>query len=676
MFKTMNIKTQIVLGFGFLILLLVIISIVGIWGLRNAHEGFTEYRSLARDTNLAGRLQANMLMVRMNVKDFLITHSEKDIQQYQEYVEKMHGFLEESKKEIQKPERAQNITLVNDSVDDYEQEFEQIVGFIKTHDELVYNTLDPTGLEMRKALTEIMEGAYDDQDAEAAYYAGRIQEHVLLARLYATKFLDTNDPSAIERFQQEIGPEIDQLAETLDRSLENVNRRTLFKNFLEARKMYRETFEELANLIEQRNAVIQDELNRIGPVIAKAAEDVKLSVKADQDSLGPEVKARNERAIQMIIIISIFAVLIAVPVSIIVIRGIAKPMAKSIEFAKIAAAGDLTTTIDIDQKNEFGMLADALRNMISKLRDIVADVRSSADNVASGSQAMSSSAEEMSNGATEQASATEEASSSMEEMAANIRQNADNALQTEKIAVQAAQDAQASGQAVAETVTAMKEIVRQISIIEEIARQTHTLSLNATIEAAKAEEYGKGFAVVASEVRTLASRSQTAAAEINSVAGESITIAERAGAMLEKLVPDIQKTAELVQEINAASREQNTGVGQINRAIQQLDSVTQQNSATSEELSATSEELAAQAEQLQHTIAFFTVDEVDRPSRHDREYIHRPVQTAPKLKKPPIIHHLNIAKADGDNNEPDGHALGMDEQNVAGDARDEEFERF
>ena len=96
-------------------------------------------------------------------------------------------------------------------------------------------------------------------------------------------------------------------------------------------------------------------------------------------------------------------------------------------------------------------------------------------------------------------------------------------------------------EAVAEAVSAMQAIAKKISIIEEIARQTHMLSLNATIEAVKAEEYGKGFAVVASEVRALASRSQTAAAEINSVAGESITIVERAGAMLEKLVPDIQK---------------------------------------------------------------------------------------------------------------------------------------
>ncbi len=149
----------------------------------------------------------------------------------------------------------------------------------------------------------------------------------------------------------------------------------------------------------------------------------------------------------------------------------------------------------------------------------------------------------------------------MEEMAANIRQNADNTLQTEKIALNATEDAQDSGQAVAEAVSAMKAIAKKIAIVVEIARQTRMLSLNVTIEVARAQEHGRGFAVVASEVRSLAERSQTAVTEITQLATSSVAIAEKAGEKLKKLVPDIQKTAELVQEISAASKEQDTGAG-------------------------------------------------------------------------------------------------------------------
>jgi methyl-accepting chemotaxis protein len=268
--------------------------------------------------------------------------------------------------------------------------------------------------------------------------------------------------------------------------------------------------------------------------------------------------------------------------------------------------GDLTVTVNV--KSDKDVMGKSLNEMVEKLRDVVESVKTASDNVAAGSQEMSSSSEQMSQGSTEQAASAEEASSSMEQMTSNINQNAENATQTEKIALKSADDAIEGGNAVAETVEAMKNIAGKISIIEEIARQTNLLALNAAIEAARAGEHGKGFAVVASEVRKLAERSQTAAGEISKLSTSSVKIAEHAGDLLQKIVPNIQKTAELVQEITASSNEQRSGAEQINGAIQQLNQVIQQNASASEEMASTSEELASQAEQLQSTITFFKLD--------------------------------------------------------------------
>ncbi|MBF0567208.1 MAG: HAMP domain-containing protein, partial [Nitrospirae bacterium] len=273
------------------------------------------------------------------------------------------------------------------------------------------------------------------------------------------------------------------------------------------------------------------------------------------------------------------------------------------DLAKEISRGNLA--VEARERSAEDELMRALGAMVQKLTEVVSDVKSAADNVASGSQELSSSAQQMSQGATEQAAAAEEASSSMEQMSSNIRQTADNASQTQKIADKSAVNARDGGNAVAQTVSAMKEIAGKISIIEEIARQTNLLALNAAIEAARAGEHGKGFAVVASEVRKLAERSQMAAGEITDLARTSVEVAEKAGTMLGVMLPDIQKTAELVQEISAASNEQNTGAEQINKAIQQLDQVIQQNASASEEMASTAEELSGQAEQLQSTISFF-----------------------------------------------------------------------
>jgi methyl-accepting chemotaxis protein len=196
----------------------------------------------------------------------------------------------------------------------------------------------------------------------------------------------------------------------------------------------------------------------------------------------------------------------------------------------------------------------------------------------------------------------------MEQMSASIAQNNENAKVTGNIATRTADETLAGGQAVRETVVAMKQIAHKIAIIDDIAYQTNLLALNAAIEAGRAGEHGKGFAVVAAEVRKLAERSQVAAEEISRLASDSVGLAEKAGSLLGAIVPSIQKTADLVQEISAASSEQNSGVGQINQAISQISSSVQQNAAASEQLASTSEQVNAQALELQSLMGFFTLE--------------------------------------------------------------------
>ncbi len=329
--------------------------------------------------------------------------------------------------------------------------------------------------------------------------------------------------------------------------------------------------------------------------------------KSASDAASAEADATYAHARTSILVANIAAVLVGLMVAFLVARIITRQLGTEpgviASVAERVANGDLNVAFN-DTTRHIGVYAD-IKRMCERLREIVTEVQGASENVASGSEQMSASAEQLSQGATEQAASVEEVSASMEQMTANIRQNADNAAQTEKIALKAAQDADASGKTAAQAVDAMKHIAEKISIVEEIARQTNLLALNAAIEAARAGEHGKGFAVVAAEVRKLAERSGTAAAEISELSSSTVTLADQAGVMLVRLVQDIQHTAELVQEISAASNEQNAGADQINKALQQLDQVIQQNASASEEMASTSEELSSQAEQLQGTIGFF-----------------------------------------------------------------------
>ena len=328
--------------------------------------------------------------------------------------------------------------------------------------------------------------------------------------------------------------------------------------------------------------------------------------------------------VMSIIIIGAVIALVVLFLAIYLALGISRPLVLGVNFAEHIANGDLTSSLDVHQKDEIGKLANALQNMQKKLSSIVSEVKAATSNISQGSSQLSESVQNLSSGASEQAASVEETSSALEEMSANVDQNADNAKQTEKMAEAAARKAEEGGAAVTETVGAMKDIADKIRVIEDIAYETKILALNAAIEAARAGEHGKGFAVVAAEVRKLAGNSEIAANQISELAKSSVSVSERAGTLLNEIVPSIVKTADLVQEITAASEEQSSGIGEINGAMTQLDTVTQNNAALSEELASTAEEMNSQAMSLEDMMSFFVIDSAQGRSRNTKSKTSAP----------------------------------------------------
>jgi methyl-accepting chemotaxis protein len=332
--------------------------------------------------------------------------------------------------------------------------------------------------------------------------------------------------------------------------------------------------------------------------------------RARKDSAAQYGGARQIMIGVLVLIVGLAAVL-----ALAITGSITGPLGEAVSMAEKIAQGDLRVSLQVDRGDEIGRLQRAMRGMGGKLAEVIGEIRYGAEALASAASQVAATAQNVAQGTTQQASAVEETTGSLEQMNASINQNAENSRQTEQMAVKGATDAEESGRAVEQTVTAMKTIAERVSIIEEIAYQTNLLALNAAIEAARAAEHGRGFAVVASEVRKLSERSQSAAREIITVAGTSVKIAEESGLRIAQLVPAIRRTTDLVKEVAAASTEQATGVTQMSKAMRQMDEVTQRNASGAEELSSTAEELSTQADSMHRLMAFFQVENASASGR-------------------------------------------------------------
>jgi len=334
----------------------------------------------------------------------------------------------------------------------------------------------------------------------------------------------------------------------------------------------------------------------------------------------------KDKAIEMMIFVSVLALILAFIISGWILRGMDKQLggdpAELVKIADALAIGDLKVQRKAKAHGVYGSMNQIIYNLIN----IIGGIKMGATQVHEAAEQVSQGNANLSQRTQEQASSLEEVASSMEEMTGTINQNSENAQLTNKLTMEARDHAEKGVDIAFKAITAMNEIETSskkieaiISVIDEIAFQTNLLALNAAVEAARAGEQGRGFAVVASEVRNLAGRSATAAKEIKDLIHDSVSkvedgtkLVDETGSALSGIVTSVKKASVMATEIAAASKEQSEGIEQVNKALLQMDEMTQQNASLVEEAAAASEAMGAQAQELTDLVEFFNVGKEEK----------------------------------------------------------------
>ena len=607
MFKNMKLNMQLNLGFGLILVLLLVTSVIAYQGLSKTFNGFVEYRGLAKDTNLAGRVQANMLTMRLSVLSFLNTRSESSIEQFGQRRDKMETFLAEAKVEIQNPKRAQLVSEVASEVDVYKKGFSSVVDLFADRNKIVSNDLDPAGVAMRQATTDIINSAYSDGDADAAYYASRVQENLLLGRLYVTKYLVTNAKNDSLRALDELQIKMKESLDDLDVQIENATRRELLAKIKQNHAQYITAFKNVVDIIESRNDLINNTLNKVGPSVAGKIEQVKLSVKKDQDTLGPKVQENASSTQNLVGIISILSLVLGIFIAIFMAKIIRKPIGgEPIEIANITneiAEGNLSQKLAVTD-NDTGIYR-SVAEMSARLRELICSMMDTSSALISSAGHSTEIAEKNSNIVLDQKQMTDMVVVAIEEMSNSIQEVVQHASDSAEKSEVGLQEASKGREAVEATVVSINELAGNLSdamfviaelekqsneigsvieVIQGISEQTNLLALNAAIEAARAGEQGRGFAVVADEVRTLAQRTQDSTAEIHTIINNLQSGTSKTVTVMKQSTIKANETAEQSEATNTALLAIDNIINEISSMNMQVATAVQEQSNVAAEI--------------------------------------------------------------------------------------------
>lgn len=304
-----------------------------------------------------GELYIGMLQVRRYEKDYILTGSISYLKKLKTALNKFDTEL--SKWEVDTAVKREVQTVLNNYRENLEKYAKSDSGSVK---EQIYG-------DIRKNAA-LMESRLND------YHVPNISAIFLMIRRHEKDYLLRGDSKYIERTHKTL----EKLIEAFQESgipKEEVKEHTAMIN------EYKSSFDALVAENAKVKGFIEtmrQAVHKIEPIVEKLAAVSTEDANRRQQTT---IQSARTRAI-VAIIISVIAVFVGIIMTVLITKSISKPVNSIVDIARDIVKGDFSRQIDIEQKDEIGVLAETFKEMQTRITNVSDEISGLTDNISDG----------------------------------------------------------------------------------------------------------------------------------------------------------------------------------------------------------------------------------------------------------------------------------------------------